>query len=173
MAKENIAFKGNPVTLLGSRPRTGQKAPDFHALDHNLHEVSLGDFKGKVKVISVVLSVDTPVCHKQLVRFNEEAAKLGQDVAVLNISMDLPFAIARFMKEESIERTVVLSDHRDASFGRAYGLLIDEMRLLARSVIIIDKDETISYFQVVQEQTEEPDYERAMKEAEKLLVRVA
>ncbi|MDA8171345.1 MAG: thiol peroxidase [Nitrospiraceae bacterium] len=172
MAKENITFKGNPVKLSGRMPEVGQKAPDFHALNQNLNEVSLGDFRGKVKVISVVLSVDTPVCHKQLVRFNEEAAKLGQDVAVLNISMDLPFAIARFIKEESIERTVVLSDHRDASFGKTYGLLMDETRLLARSVIIIDRDETIRYFQIVQEQTDEPDYGQAMKELEKLLVRV-
>ncbi|MDA8387540.1 MAG: thiol peroxidase, partial [Nitrospiraceae bacterium] len=134
---------------------------------------SLGDFKGKIKVISVVLSLDTPVCHKQLVRFNEEAAKLGRDVAVLNISMDLPFAIARFIEEQKIERSTVLSDHRDASFGKAYGLLIEGMRLLARSVIIIDREDTITYFQIAPEQTGEPDYGRAMKEVEKLLAGVA
>ena len=165
----NITFKGNPVTLSGQRPETGRKAPDFHVLDKDLREVSLGDFKGKIKVISVVLSLDTPVCHKQLVKFNEDAAKMGGEVAVLNISMDLPFAIARFVREEKIERTSVLSDHRDASFGKAYGLLIEEMRLLARSVIITDKEGTITYFETVPEQTAEPDYGRAMKEVERLL----
>ena len=173
MAKENITLKGSPVRLSGRRPEIGRKAPDFHALDKDLREVALGDFKGKIKVISAVLSLDTPVCHKQLVRFNEEAAKLGGDVAVLNISMDLPFAIARFIEEEKIERTTVLSDHRDASFGKAYGLLMEGMRLLARSVIIIDREGTITYFEIAPEQTGEPDYERAMKEVEKLLAPVS
>ena len=174
----NIAFKGKPLSLYGQMPGAGGKAPGFTVLDKDMNEVSLARFSGKVKVISTVLSLDTSVCHRQLVRFNRAAedlsARLGSgEVAVLNISMDLPFAIARFIREEQIGDTAVLSDHRDASFGKAYGLLIEGMRLLARSVIIIDRDDTIRYFRVVPEQTNEPDYEQALREVEKLLEKVS
>ncbi len=167
-----VSFKGKPLSLYGQIPVPGGKAPDFTALDKDLNEVPFGRFQGKVKVISSVLSLDTSVCHRQLVRFNREAAKLGQEVAVLNISMDLPFALARFIEEEQIRDTTVLSDHRDASFGKAYGLLIEQMRLLARAVMVIDRDDSIRYVQVVPEQTDEPDYGQAVMEVEKLLVKV-
>ncbi len=173
MANNRITFKGKPLALYGQTPAPGGRAPDFTVLDKDLNEVPLGWFRGKVKVISSVLSLDTSVCHRQLVRFNSGAAKLGPEVAVLNISMDLPFALARFIEEEQIRDAVVLSDHRDASFGKAYGLLIERMRLLARAVMVIDRDDTIRYVQVVPEQTNEPDYGQAISEVEKLLVKVS
>jgi len=170
--EKQVTFQGKPLALLGTRPRINEKAPDFKAIDRDLKEVSLSDFKGRIKLISVVVSLDTPVCNLQLRRFNEEASKLGDEAAVINISMDLPFAISRFCETEGIDRVVTLSDHRDASFGQAYGLLIKELRLLARAVLVLDRDNTIKLFEVVPEITNEPDYKCALAEAEKLLVKI-
>lgn len=163
-----VTFQGNPLTLIGPEPKAGDKAPDFKVLDRGLGEKTLADFGGKVKLISVTPSLDTPVCDIQARRFNEEAANLG-GVAVLNISMDLPFAIERFCTAAGIENVEALSDHREASFGNAYGVLIKELRLLARSVFVIDKDDTIRYVQIVPEITEHPDYDKALEEAKKLV----
>jgi len=157
-----ITMKGNPLTLLGTDVTVGQMAPDFIALDGELNEVKLSDFSGKIKVISVTPSLDTPVCDLQLRRFNHEAAALPVDVVVLNVSMDLPFAIARFCTTAEIERAKALSDHRDANFGYAYGVLIKELRLLARSIFIIDKDDIVRYREIVPEETQHPDYEKAL-----------
>ena len=160
--RKGYTAKGSPITLTGSEVGTGDKAPEFKVIDHELNEKTLADFRGKVKVITVTPSLDTSVCSKQLRRFNKETAKMGDEVALLNISMDLPFAIDRFREEAGIDRAVVLSDHREASFGKAYGLLIDGQRLLMRSVIVMDRDDTIRYMEIVKELTDHPDYDAAL-----------
>jgi thiol peroxidase len=165
----NVTFQGNPLTLLDKEVKVGDKAPDFVVLDSNLKEVRLKDFPGKIKLISVTPSLDTPVCDMQARRFNEAAAKLPDDVVIINISMDLPFAIARFCTSAGIDRVKVLSDHRDASFGNTYGVLIKELRLLARSVFIIDRDNIIKYIEIVPEITNHPDYEKALEVVKSLL----
>jgi len=170
MERKGIATAhGNPVTLIGPEIKVGQKAPDFRLLDQDLNELRLSDFKGKVKLISVTSSLDTSVCDLQLRRFNEEAGRLGDDVVVLNVSVDLPFAIKRFCTAAGIEKAVVLSDHRDVEFGKNYGLLIKELRLLQRSVFVIDRDDVIRYVQIVPEMGTEPDYEAALKAARDVL----
>lgn len=164
-----VTIGGDPLTLLGPEIKAGMEAPDFKALDKALGEVALGDFKGKIKVISVTPSLDTPICDLQARRFNEEAAALGPDVSVLNISMDLPFAIGRFCEAAGINNVQALSDHRDASFGRAYGVLIKELRLLARAVFVLDREDRVQYVQIVPEVKSHPDYDAAIAAAKALL----
>ena len=163
-----VTMKGRAVTLVGPELKAGDRAPDFTALDQSLAPVSLGDFSGKVKVISVTPSLDTPVCDLQIRRFNEEAASAAEDVVVLNVSMDLPFAIARFCTAAGIAKVKALSDHRDASFGKAWGVLIKELRLLARSVFVVDRDDVIRYVEIVPEGANPPDYDRALEALKKL-----
>ncbi|HET7317721.1 MAG TPA: thiol peroxidase [Nitrospirota bacterium] len=158
-----ITMKGKPLTVIGPDVRAGDRAPAFSVLDENLNSVSLADFAGKTKLISVTPSLDTPVCDLQLRRFNREAASMPRDVVVLNISMDLPFAVSRFCSTAGIDRAKALSDHRDASFGAAYGVLIKELRLLARSIFIIDKNDVVRYKEIVPEQSNHPDYEKALR----------
>ena len=162
-------MKGNPMTLVGPELKAGDKAPDFTVLDQAMAPKSLKDFEGKFKVISVTPSLDTPVCDLQIHWFNEDAANQPADVAVLNISMDLPFAIKRFCATGGIDRTEALSDHRDASFGTNWGVLMKELRLLARSIFIVDKEDVVRYVQIVPEQTAEPDYEAALAALKKLM----
>ena len=170
MERKNIVkAHGNPVTLMGAEIKVGDKAPDFTVLDGNLKEIRLKDYDGKIKLVSVTPSLDTPVCDLQARRFNQEASKLPESVIVLNISMDLPFAISRFCTNAGIDKVKAYSDHRDASFGTAYGVLIKELRLLARSIFVIDMDNTIRYIEIVPELTDPPDYDRALKEVNKLL----
>jgi thiol peroxidase len=157
-----VTLRGNPVTLLGPELKKGDRAPGFTVLDGSLQRVQLGDFGGKKKLISVVPSLDTPICELQTKRFHEEAAKLPTGVAVLTVSMDLPFAQKRFCTTNGIDRIRVLSDHRDASFGLAYGVLIEEVRLLARAVFVVDADDLIQYVQIVPEVGNHPDYEAAL-----------
>jgi thiol peroxidase len=164
-----VTFKGNPLTLLGDALKAGDKAPQFTALDKDLAPISLSDFRGKIKIISVTPSLDTPVCNLQATTFNGAAASLSADIALINLSMDLPFAIARFCSAEGIDKLKTLSDHRDASFGLSYGVLVQELRLLARSIFVIDKTDTIRYIEIVPEMTNEPNYDRALEEAKKLL----
>jgi thiol peroxidase len=164
-----VTVKANPVTLIGSEIKVGGKAPDFTVLDGDLKEVRLKDFAGKIKVISVSASLDTPVCDMQARRFNQEAAKLPGDVVTLNITMDLPFAISRFCTTAGIDKVHAYSDQRDASFGNAYGVLIKELRLLARSIFIIDKNDVIRYIEIVPELTNHPDYDKALIALKKLL----
>jgi thiol peroxidase len=163
-----VTIHGNPLTLIGPELKVGDKAPEFTVLDSDLKEVKLQDFKGKIKVISVTPSLDTPVCDLQARRFNQEAAGFADNVAVLNISMDLPFAIARFCNAAGIDKVKTLSDHRDASFGTAYGVLIKELRLLARSIFVIDKDDIIRLKEIVPEETNHPDYESAVKQIKQM-----
>ncbi|MFQ3574740.1 MAG: thiol peroxidase [Thermodesulfovibrionales bacterium] len=163
-----ITIKGNPITLLGNELKIGDKAPDFTVLDGALNEVKLKDFAGKIKVISVTPSLDTPVCDMQLRRFNNEAATLGEDIAVINVSMDLPFAISRFCTSAGIDKVKAYSDHRDATFGNNYGVLIKELRLLARAIFVIDKDDIIRYIEIVKEVTDHPDYDKALSSLKQL-----
>ena len=163
-----ITFQGSPLTLIGPARKPGEKAPGFTVLDSELKPVRLSDFAGKTKIISVTPSLDTPVCDLQLRRFNAEAARMPGDSAVLNISMDLPFAIARFCTSAGIDKVKAVSDHRDASFGAAYGVLIKELRLLARAVFVIDKHDVIQYVEIVPDITNHPDYDKALSAAAKL-----
>ena len=156
-----VTFKGNPLTLTGPEIRVGAKAPDFQVLGQDLSSVSLGSFQGKTLLISVVPSVDTPVCDAQTKRFNQEAAKLPQ-VAILTVSMDLPFAQKRWCGVAGVDKVKVVSDHRDASFGCAYGVLIKELRLLSRAIFLVDKTGTIRYVEYVPEVTSHPHYDAAL-----------
>jgi thioredoxin-dependent peroxiredoxin len=163
-----VTFAGNPLTLVGNEVTVGDKAPAFTVLDKDLREVNLSDFAGKVKIISVTPSLDTPVCDVQARKFNMEAGTLCDGVAVINISMDLPFAISRFCTGAGIEKIRTLSDHRNASFGNAYGVLIKELRLLSRAIFVIDQSDIIRYLEVVPEIANQPDYDQALGEARKL-----
>ena len=157
-----ITFQGNPLTLIGPELKIGDKAPDFVLLDGELKEFRLKDFDGKTKVISVTPSLDTPVCDMQARRFNQEASRLREDIVVVNVSMDLPFAISRFCTAAGIERVKAFSDHRDASFGNAYGVLIKELRLLARAVFVVDEKDFVQYREIVPEITNLPDFDAAL-----------
>ncbi len=157
-----VASRQGPLTLMGPAVAVGDKAPDFTVLDQKGQLVRLSDFKGMVKVISVTPSLDTPVCDLQARRFNNEAAALPAGIVVLNVSMDLPYAISRFCTSAGIDSVVALSDHREASFGMAYGVLIKEARLLARAVFIVDRNDIIRYQEIVPVLSNHPDYEKAL-----------
>jgi thiol peroxidase len=167
--KGMITMKGNPLTLAGKALKVGDRAPDFGVLDNNLSPVSLGAYKGKVCIISAVPSLDTPVCDIETRRFNQEAANLSQDIVILTVSMDLPFAQKRWCGAAGVDKVITLSDHKDASFGAAYGVLIKELRLLARAVFVVDRKGVIQYIEVVKELTQEPNYEAALQAARKLI----
>ena len=158
-----VTFKGNPLTLVGTTPKVGETAPDFEVLSNDLSPVKLSGFKGKTCVICSVPSLDTPVCDTEVRTFNEHATSLSDDVVVLAISMDLPFAQARWCGAAGVKNVQTLSDHRDAEFGQSYGVLIKELRLLARAVFIVDKKGILRYVQIVDEMTNEPDYEAALQ----------
>lgn len=169
MAQERtgvVTFKGNPVTLVGNEVKVGDTAPDFTVLANDLSPVTLADSKGSVRIISVVPSLDTGVCDQQTRRFNEEAASL-EGVRVLTISVDLPFAQKRWCGAAGVDRVQTLSDHRDLSFGTAYGVAIKELRLLARAVFVVDKDDKVVYAEYVPEVTQHPNYEAAIEAAKK------
>lgn len=161
-SKGDVTFKGDPLTLVGGLTEVGRPAPDAHALGNDLSEVELSGFRGKVTVVVTVPSLDTSVCDVEARRFNEEAGKLGEGVQVLVVSMDLPFAQARWCAAAGVENVQTLSDHRDASFGEGFGVLIRELRLLARTVWVLDEEGVIAYRQVVQEVTDEPDYDEVL-----------
>lgn len=158
-----ITVLGNPVTLLGPALEPGDTAPDATLLDNNLSPVKLSSYRGKTCIISSVTSLDTPVCDMETRRFNQEAAGAGDDTVILTVSMDLPFAQKRWCGGAGIDRVVTLSDHLNAEFGTAYGVLIKELRLLARTVFIVDREGVIRYVQRVKENSEEPDYDAVLK----------
>ena len=160
--KDVIKFKGNPLTLLGKELKVGDTAPDATVLANDLSEVKLSGFRGKVCVICTVPSLDTPVCDTQTRKFNEKVGSLGEDIVVLTISMDLPFAQKRWCGAANVENVQTLSDHAKAEFGTAFGVLIKELRLLARTVFVVDKEGIIRYIEIVDEVTNEPDYEAAL-----------
>ncbi len=151
-------MKGNPLTLVGPELKPGDKAPAFTASAQDLSPVTLDSFKGKKKVFSVTPSLDTPVCDMQLRKFNQDIATMD-NVEVINVSMDLPFAIKRFCTTAGVENAVAVSDYKDASFGEAYGVLIKELRLLARAVFIVDENDTVVYAEYVPEATDHPNYD--------------
>ncbi len=163
-----ITMKGNPMTLVGNEVKVGDGAPDFVALDNALAPVKLSSFRGKTVVISSVPSLDTPVCDMETRRFNQEGGKLSSDIVILTISMDLPFAQKRWCGAAGVTRVQTLSDHRDAVFGTSYGMLIKELRLLARAIFIVDKNGVIRYIQVVNEVTKEPDYDAVLNALKKM-----
>ncbi|MEF2965527.1 thiol peroxidase [Paenibacillus sp. M1] len=168
--RTNVAtFKGNPLTLIGPELKVGDKAPDFRLSKNLLEEATLGDFAGKIKLISVVPSLDTGVCDAQTRRFNQEASGLGDDVVVLTVSADLPFAQARWCGAAGVDRVITLSDYKDNSFGKSYGVLIKEFALDHRAVFVVDKDDTIRYVEVLKEMSEHPDYEKPVAAVKALL----
>lgn len=164
-----ITFKGNPFTLLGPQLSVGDKAPDFSVVDNGLAPVSLSTHGGKIRIISSVPSLDTPVCDSETRRFNQEAANLPGDVVVLTISLDLPFAQKRWCGAAGIDKVITLSDYRDRSFGQNYGVLIKELLLLSRAIFVVDASDIIRYIQVVPEVTSEPDYEAVISAVKQLL----
>ena len=153
-----ITMRGNPLTLVGRELNIGDRAPDFQVLNNDLSPVDFSSFQDKICVISSVPSLDTPVCDMETRRFNKEAEDLSDDVVILTISMDLPFAQKRWCGAAGVNNVVTLSDHLNASFGEAYGVLIKELRLLARAVFVVDREGKVQYIQIVKEVSEEPDY---------------
>jgi thiol peroxidase len=156
-------FKGKPLTLVGPEIKVGDQAPHFKLVGNDLSDVDCSSFHGKVRVLSVAPSLDTPVCAAQTRRFNQEAVDLSGDVVILSVSLDLPFALSRFCGAEGIERVLTASDYKYRSFGEAYGVYIRELGLLARAVFVIGKDDRIVHAEYVSEVTNEPDYAAALK----------
>jgi len=168
MAQERAGaatFLGSPLTVLGSELKSGDRAPEFTVLANDLSAVTLANTAGKTRLISVVPSLDTPVCDAQTRRFNQEAAGLGDNVSILTISMDLPFAQKRWCGAAGIDRVQTLSDHRDASFGLAYGTLIKELRLESRAIFVVDAKDTLRYIEYVKEISTHPNYDAALAAA--------
>jgi thiol peroxidase len=164
-----ITFKGNPFTLLGPELKVGDKAPDFAVVDNGLAPVTLASSAGKVRIISAVPSLDTPVCDSETRRFNQEAAGLPGDVVVLTVSLDLPFAQKRWCGAAEIDKVITLSDYRERSFGSNYGVLIKELLLLTRAIFVVDAQDVIRYIQIVPEVTSEPDYTAVITAVKELL----
>ncbi|WJH34524.1 thiol peroxidase [Paenibacillus sp. CC-CFT747] len=162
-------LKGNPITLVGNQVKVGDQAPDFTVNKNLMETASLKDFEGKVKLISVVPSLDTGVCDAQTRRFNEEASKLGDKVVVLTISNDLPMAQARWCGAAGVDRVITLSDYKNLSFGQAYGVVIEELRLLMRSIFVIDENNKVQYVEYLSEMTDHPNYEAAIEAVKKLV----
>jgi thiol peroxidase len=166
-----ITFRGSPLTLLGKQVQPGDKAPDFTVRKGLTPDsaYTLASDAGKTRILNVVPSLDTPVCDLQTRRFNQEAGDLGEGVAIVTISMDLPPAQARWCAAAGVENLVMTSDYYDHSFAKAYGLLIEELGLLARTVIIIDPADTVRYVQLVPEVAQEPNYEAVLVAAREVL----
>lgn len=162
-----VTFKGNPLTLTGTEVKVGDVAPDFTVVNNELAPVKLSDFAGKVVVLSVAPSLDTPVCDLQAKRFNKMVAEVSDDVVILNISVDLPFALARWCGATGSEQVQTLSDYQERDFGNKYGVLIKELKLLARSVWLVDKDGKVVYKEIVTETVEEPNYDAVLEAIKK------
>ncbi len=166
--KGAVTFMGSPLTLLGNIVEVGKRSPDVELIDNDLKPFRLSSLLGKVCVVLSVPSLDTPVCDVETRRFNKEAENLGSDVHVLTVSMDLPFAQKRWCGSAGIEMVKTLSDHRNAEFGEKWGLLIKELRLLARSVVLLDREGIVRYVELVKEIADQPDYDLLLKEVKKL-----
>jgi thiol peroxidase len=161
-----VTFKGNPLTLAGEAVKVGQPAPDFtlHYFEAgSMKTIKPADLKGKPTILSVVPSLDTPVCATQTKKFNEQLAAYGDRINAITVSLDLPFAQNRFCGSENIKNIRCASDYQDRSFGRNWGMLIDELKILARGTFVLDKDGKVVYAQQVKEVTEEPNYDAALK----------
>jgi len=163
----SVTLKGKPFTLLGPELKIGDKAPDFVAVGRDLKPVTLADTKGKIRVFSVVPSLDTPVCDAQTRRFNQEAANLP-NVGVYTISMDLPFGQSRWCAAAGVDKVTMLSDHKDGSFGASYGTLIKELRLDSRAIFVVDENDIIRYIEYVREVATHPSYDAALEATKKL-----
>ncbi len=163
MERQITTMGGNVITLEGHEIRVGERAPDFYVLDNDLMPKTLDNYTGRIKLISAVPSLDTRICDLQTKKFNELARDISGDVVILTISMDLPFAQKRWRQETRVERIEILSDHRDASFGLNYGILIRELRLLNRAIFIIDKTDIVRYIEIVGENHNHPNYKEAIK----------
>jgi thiol peroxidase len=159
---ELVTMGGKPIVLTGNEVKVGDVAPDFTAVGNDMKPVSLSQFRGKVVVLSSVPSLDTAVCDLETRRFNVEAGRLGPDVAILTVSMDLPFAQKRWCGAAGVDKVTTVSDHRESAFGQAYGVLIKDLRLLARAVFVVDRQGVIRYVQLVKEIGTEPDYAAAL-----------
>lgn len=166
--KNAATFKGKPVTLVGKEIRPGDKAPDFEVTDTQLNPVKFSTYRGKICIISSVLSLDTPVCEQQTHRFNDSAEKLGKDVVILTISMDLPFAQKRWCGAAHATHVQTLSDYKSADFGQKFGILVKELHLLGRGVFVVDQDGVVRYAHYVKELTDHPDYDAILKEVAQL-----
>ena len=164
-----VTFAGNPIALLGKEVKVGDKAPAFTLLDNGLGEKTLADYAGKVKVISVVPSLDTGVCDAQTRWFNQNVSKLGENVVVLTVSVDLPFAQKRWCGAAGIDQVETLSDHRDLSFGENYGFILEGLRLLSRGIVVIDKDDVVRYVEYVPEVTSAVNFDAAEAAAKELV----
>ena len=158
-----VKFKGNPMTLVGPEIKVGDLAPHFRVVGNNLADIDCEAFHGKVRVLSVAPSIDTPVCATQTRTFNKEAAGLSKDVVILSVSLDLPFALSRFCGAEGIDRAITASDYKYRTFGEAYGVYLRELGLLTRAVFVINRDGKIVHAEYVPEVTSEPDYAAALK----------
>jgi len=168
MAEERTGvctFKGEALTLIGPEIKVGDKAPDFKVSKGFEEQVTLASSAGKTRLISVVPSLDTPVCEEQTVRFNKEASNLPDNVAVLTISLDLPPAQSRFCGAKNVDKIEVLSDHKEASFAQAYGVLIKELRLASRAIFVVGSDDSVKYVEYVKEVVDHPDYDKALNAA--------
>ncbi|MBS6062884.1 MAG: thiol peroxidase [Peptostreptococcaceae bacterium] len=165
--KNVVAFASNPVTLIGDETKVGEKAPEFTLVKQDLSEFKLSETSGKIRLISIVPSLDTSVCSLQTRKFNEDASKI-KDVQIITISMDLPFAQGRFCGANGIENILVASDYKDRAFGEKYGFIIKENMLLARGIVIIDKNDKIRYVEYVPEVTNEVNFEKALEVAKEL-----
>ena len=168
VAGRTVIFKGKPAVLRGPELKIGDKAPEFKLEDIDFNEVTLSQSHGRVRLISVVVSLDTPVCDLQTQRFEDEAGKFS-DVVIYTVSMDLPFAQSRYCGAHNIKNLKTLSDHREGSFGRAYGVLMEESRLLSRAIFIVDGDDVVRYVEYVPEAGSYPDYDRAISALKKVL----
>jgi thiol peroxidase len=164
-----VSSKGAPLTLLGPEIKVGDKAPGFKVVGKDMADVELASYDGKVRVLSVAPSIDTSVCATQMRTFNQKASALSDDVVILGVSMDLPFALGRFCGAEGIDRVVMTSDYKYRSFGERYGVLIKELGLLARSVFVIDRQGQVVHVEYVREVPTEPDYEAALVAVRKVL----
>lgn len=167
-----VTFKGTPLTLAGSAVEAGQAAPEFtlHAFeDGAMNAITLADVKGKPTILSVVPSLDTPVCQVQTKNFNQQLGALGDSINALTVSLDLPFAMARFCGAEDVTNLRSASDYQDRNFGNSYGMLIEELKILARGVFVLDAEGKVAYAQVVTEVADEPDYDPALAALKGLL----
>jgi thiol peroxidase len=164
-----VTVGGKPVTLVGQEVKEGDVAPNFKVIGNDLEAVQFSSYRGKVCIICSVGSLDTPTCDVETRKFNTEAGNLGDDVVILTVSMDLPFAQKRWCGAAGIDKVVTLSDRRDAEFGNAYGVLTKESRLLARAVFVVDRDGIVRYVQIVKELANEPDYDAVISAVKNIL----
>ncbi|MEM8944267.1 MAG: thiol peroxidase [Planctomycetota bacterium] len=166
-----VTFKGNPMTLAGEAVAVGQAAPEFklNYFEGGMQELTLADLKGKPSLLSVVPSLDTPICATQTKTFNETLGELGDKINAITVSLDLPFAMNRFCGAENITNIRPASDYQDRNFGNAWGTLIEELKIMARAIFVLDAEGTVKYVEYVGEVAEEPNYDAAIAALKELL----